>query len=424
MIKTKIIGPFTQILTLDNLPVKGSLNDTMLEIIPDGGIVVCDGKILKTGNFEKLLSGFRNHDTLVERIETDMVAIPGMIDPHTHICWAGSRAKDYSLRLTGKSYLEIAQGGGGIDSTVIKTRAASVSELEELLTERATSHLLSGVTTIEVKSGYCLSTEGEIKLLEVIGMTNRKLSVDLIPTCLAAHIRPADFDGNPSDYLKNIVNELLPEVKKRKLSNRTDIYVDNGAFRPNEAIVYLKQAKSMGFDLVIHGEQFSAGGVSLACELGAISVDHLEMAKKDEIILLAASNVIPIVLPGASLGLGSRFAPARKLLNSGCSLAIGSDWNPGSAPMGDLLLQTAILGIFEKMTAAESLAGITFRAAKALGLTDRGILKKGFLADFIGFPVSDYREILYHQGSLKPSSVWKRGKIMKKASDLTIFYNE
>jgi imidazolonepropionase len=336
--------------------------------------------------------------------------MPGVVDPHTHICWAGSRAKDYSLRLAGKSYPEIAQSGGGIADTVAKTRAATAEELENLLTSRANHHLKNGVTTIEVKSGYCLNTVGEIKLLDVIAKVNRNLQIDLISTCLAAHIKPSDFSGSRSMYLEGIVNELLPEVARRTLSSRVDIYIDNGAFTPDEARVYLAAAKKMGFELVIHGEQFSSGGVSLACELGALSVDHLEMAKQAEISLLAASDVIPIALPGASIGLGDQFAPARKLLDSGCSLAIGSDWNPGSAPMGDLLLQTAILGIFEKMTMAESLAGITFRSAKALGLSDRGIIKSGLLADLIAFPVSDYREILYNQGSLKPSVVWKRGR--------------
>ena len=166
----------------------------------------------------------------------------------------------------------------------------------------------------------------------------------------------------------------------------------------------------MGFDLVIHGDQFTEGGVALACDLGARSVDHLEILNDAEIKLLATSKVIPVVLPGSSLGLGGHFAPARKLLDAGCPLAIGSDWNPGSAPMGDLLLQTALLGIFEKMTMAESLAGITCRAAGALGLTDRGILKTGLLADMAGFMIADYREIIYHQGSLTPSVIWKRGE--------------
>jgi len=408
MAKTKIIGPFSQLLTMDTIPLKGSVNDSQLEIIPNGGVVVSEGIIVKTGNFDQLCSEFR--DLEIDRIEKDMVGMPGMIDPHTHICWAGSRAKDYSLRLAGKSYLEIAQSGGGIGDTVAKTRAASTTELEAMLTQRATNHLKNGITTIEVKSGYCLNAEGEIKMLEVIRNVNQKLLVDLISTCLAAHIKPADFEGSPSDYLKIVVNELLPEVMKRKLSKRVDIYIDEGAFTKDEARIYLNTAKKMGFDLAIHGEQFTASGVSLACELGALSVDHLELVHDHEINLLAGSTVIPVVLPGASLGLGCQFAPARKLLDTGCSLAIGSDWNPGSAPMGDLLMQTAILGIFEKMTIAESLAGITFRAAAALGLTDRGILRIGLLADIIGFPTSDYREILYNQGSLKPSMVWKRGE--------------
>jgi len=413
MAKTKIIGPFSQLLTMDTIPLKGRLNDSQIEIIPNGGVVVSEGKIVKTGNFDQLCFGFRDLDIEIDRIEKDMVAMPGMIDPHTHICWAGSRAKDYSLRLAGKSYLEIAQSGGGIGDTVAKTRAASATELEALLTERAATHLLNGITTIEVKSGYCLNAEGELKMLEVIRNVNQKLSVDLIATCLAAHIKPDDVEGSSSDYLKMVVNELLPEVIERKLSKRVDIYIDKGAFTKDEARVYLNCARNLGFDLAIHGEQFTAGGVSLACELGALSVDHLEMVQDHEINLLAASTVIPVALPGASLGLGCQFAPARKLLDAGCSLAIGSDWNPGSAPMGDLLMQTAILGIFEKMTMAESFAAITFRAAVALGLTDRGVLRIGLLADMIGFPTSDYREILYHQGSLKPSMVWKRGDIVK-----------
>ncbi len=409
MIKNRLIGPFNQLVTMDHIPLKGSVNDHQLEIIPNGGVVVCEGKIVKTGNYEQLGIEFGDRNTIIDYVDSEMVAIPGMIDPHTHICWAGSRANDYALRLAGKSYLEIALGGGGIGDTVEKTRAATAAELEVNLTERALTYLRNGVTTVEVKSGYCLNTGGEIKLLEVIGKVNKRLSIDLIPTCLAAHIKPSDFIGSQSDYLESIVKELLPEIKKQNLTNRVDIYIDKGAFTIAEARIYLNLAKQMGFDLVVHGDQFTEGGIALACELGTRSVDHLEVSNEQEIKLLASSNVIPVVLPGSSLGLGSRFAPARKLLDAGCSLAIGSDWNPGSAPMGDLLLQTALLGIFEKMTMAESLAGITFRAAMALGLTDRGILRKGFLGDMAGFPVSDYREIIYHQGSLNPSVVWKRG---------------
>ncbi|MEI6139054.1 MAG: imidazolonepropionase [Mariniphaga sp.] len=411
---TKIIGPFSQLLTMDHLPLKGSLSDSQLEIIPNAGIVVCDGMIVETGLFSQLCSTFEDLAD-IESIDIEMVVIPGMIDPHTHICWAGSRANDYALRLAGKSYLEIAQSGGGIMNTVNKTRVATVQELEILLTSRAIHHLQSGVTTIEVKSGYCLNILGELKLLEVINSLNQQIPVDLIPTCLAAHIKPADFQFSNSNYLASIVDELLPEIKRQNLTNRVDIFVDKGAFSTEEAFSYLTKAKLMGFNLVIHGEQFTSAGVALACSLGAASVDHLEAIQDHEIQLLANSNVVAVVLPGASLGLGCQFAPARKLLDTGCSLAIGSDWNPGSAPMGGLLLQTSILGIFEKMTMVESLAAITVRAAASLGLKDRGIIKKGYLADFIGFPASDYREILYNQGSLQPSGIWKRGdNIMKE----------
>ena len=409
MSNTKIVGPFSQLLTMDHLPLKGPLNDNQLEIIPNAGIVICDGQIVETGSFSQLCSTFEDLAD-IEYVDKEMVAMPGMIDSHSHICYAGTRANDYAQRLAGKSYLEIAQSGGGIMKTVTKTREATLQQLETLLTERAMRHLQSGVTTIEVKSGYCLNTSGELKLLEVINSINQHIPVDLIPTCLAAHIKPSDFQFSNSDYLANIINELLPEIKRRKLTKRIDIFIDEGAFSTEEAFDYLNRAKLMGFDLVVHGEQFTSGGVGLACSLGAASVDHLEAIQYPEIKILANSNVVAVALPGASLGLGCQFAPARKLLDAGCSLAIGSDWNPGSAPMGDLLLQTSVLGIFEKMTMAESLAAISVRAAAALGLKERGILKKGYLADFIGFPVSDYREILYNQGGLKPSKVWKRGK--------------
>ena len=410
MIKNKLIGPFTQLITMDHLPLCGSLSDSQLEIIPNGGIVIREGRIVKTGIFDKLGEEFGDRNTIIDFVDSPMVVIPGMIDPHTHMCWAGNRANDYALRLSGIDYLAIPHGEGGIESTVLKTRAAESGVLEMLLTQRALYCLEHGITTVEVKSGYCLNTDGELRLLEVISTVNKKLPVDLIATCLAAHIKPSDFLGSQKEYLSNVVLELLPEIKRRELSNRIDIYVDQGAFTVDEAYYYLSKGKEIGFDLVIHGDQFTSGGVEAACILGARSVDHLEAVKDQDISRLAISGVIPIALPGSSLGLGTPFAPARKLLDAGCSLAIGSDWNPGSAPMGNLLLQTAILGIFEKMTMAESLAGITFRSARALGLNDRGVLKSESLGDMAGFPVAHYKEILYNQGSLNPSVVWKKGE--------------
>jgi imidazolonepropionase len=403
----KLIGPFKQLLTMDGMPLRGALSDEQLEVIPNGGILISDGKILACGDFKQLKSKYQPSD--IEQLNTAYVAFPGLIDVHTHICWAGSRAEDYSMRLSGKTYLEIAAMGGGIWDTVQKTRIASMNELVELTASRANQLLKQGVTTIEVKSGYGLSVDQELKQLEAIQKANDETSVELIPTCLAAHIVPKDFSGNETEYLEYLLQKLLPHVLQLKLSKRVDIFVDHGAFSVTEARNFLLKAKAMGFESVLHGDQFSTGMAKLANEVGALSIDHLEAADEDEIAILAKGNTIPVVLPGASIGLGEPFAPARKLLDAGTSLVIASDWNPGTAPMGNLLVLAAILGISEKLTMAETWAALTFRAASALHLNNRGILKSGNLADIAAFKTSSYKEILYQQGQLNPGKVWKRG---------------
>jgi imidazolonepropionase len=396
---------------MDGLPLRGALSDDQMDIIPQGGILIKEGKIVSLGNFNLLKSTC--HPTETELLEGDFVAFPGLIDAHTHICWAGSRANDYALLQSGKTYLEIAAQGGGIWDTVLKTRAASTEELVSLTALRATQLLKQGVTTIEVKSGYGLSVGQELKILEAISKANKNTPADLIPTCLAAHIVPKDFEGGETDYLENILRNLLPAVLQRQLSKRVDIFIDHGAFSVSSAKSYLLKAKATGFELVIHGDQFSTGVAQLANEVGALSIDHLEAADDNEIAILAQWNTIPVVLPGASLGLGEPFAPARKLLDSGTSLVIASDWNPGSSPMGKLLVQAAILGTAEKLTMAETWAALTFRAAAALNLFDRGILKSGNLADVIAFKTDNYMEILYQQGQMKPELIWKKGLLLK-----------
>ena len=394
---------------MDHLPLKGSLKDAQLEVLEEAGIIHQKGMILEIGIFKDLCAKYNSSNIEIQIIEYDLVALPGFVDPHTHLCWAGSRANDYAMCLEGKSYSEIAQSGGGIWDTVTKTRNASDEELKKQLVVRASRQFNAGITTCEVKSGYALELAGELRLLEIIRSVHQEYPIDLVSTCLAAHIKPKDFEGNTVGYLQFLSKKLLPKIKAKKLSNRVDIFVEEGAFGVREAETYLVEAKKMGFDLVVHGEQFTSGGASLAVKVGAKSVDHLEMIQSKAIELLAASEVVSVALPGASIGLGCQFAPARKLFDAGCCLAIGSDWNPGSAPMGDLLLQTAILGTFEKLTNAEQLSAITFRAAHALNLDDRGILKKGNVADFIGFPCNNYQEILYQQGMLIPASIWKNG---------------
>jgi imidazolonepropionase len=410
MHKTKLIGPFRQLLTMQGLPAKGKIADTQLEILLDAGVLIRSGIIEQTGAFLDLKDQAITENLEIEELKGEYTAMPGLIDAHTHICYAGSRASDYAMRLSGMSYLEIAAQGGGIWSTVTKTRMVSEDALLLNTKQRAEIILREGVTTAEVKSGYALTVEGEIKMLEVIQKLDQQLAIDLIPTCLAAHMKPKDFEGTSLQYLEQLVTALLPQLKQRNLTNRIDIFIEKSAFQVDESLFYLRKAKELGFDITIHADQFTVGGSGIACELGAVSADHLEASTGSEIIKLAQSNTVTVCLPGASLGLGLQYAPARKLLDTGASLAIASDWNPGSAPMGDLLLQACVLGAYEHLSLAETLAAITVRAASALKLSDRGIVSKGMLADIIAFPTGDYREIIYRQGKLKPEFVWKRGK--------------
>ncbi|WOK05229.1 imidazolonepropionase [Imperialibacter roseus] len=404
----QLTGPFKQVVTLANLPTKGPITDDQLQVVPNAGIVLHGDRIVEIVDFEE---GTKKRKNVFE-MEGDYVAFPGLIDCHTHICFAGSRAKDYQLKVGGAGYQEILKGGGGIHDTVQKTRAATLAELERLVAGRATRHITEGVTTIEVKSGYGLNLADELKMLEAISRTSKEYLLDLIPTCLAAHVKPGEFD-QADEYLDFLVNNLLPQVKQEGLSNRVDIFVEDGAFDVALSRKYLTQAKELGFHLTVHADQFSSGGSKLAADIGALSADHLEASTDTDIKHLAGSNTVGVVLPGASMGLGLPFASARKLLDYGGCLAIATDWNPGSAPMGDLLMQAAVLGASQKLSMAETWAGITFRAAKALDLDDRGSLMSGNLADFIAFETTDYREVLYHQGKMKPVAVWKNGRLVE-----------
>ncbi len=409
----KLIGPFREILTLAKLPLKGALRDRDLEIISGGGILIKGKEIVAVGAFGSLYQMYQGQDLEVEEVQQDLVALPGLIDAHTHLCFAGSRAMDFAARNGGLSYLEIAAAGGGIWSTVKHTRQASQEQLETLLHQRLNRLLSDGITTVEVKSGYGLNVEEETKMLRAIKKVSGEHQSDLIVTCLAAHMVPKDFGGTEQAYLKVLLNELLPIVEAENLSRRFDIFIEKSAFSAEAAKEYLQALGQRGFDLTVHGDQFTVGGSQVAIDCGARSVDHLEVSGEKEVAALANSSVIPVALPGASIGLGCAFTPARRLLDSGASLAIASDWNPGSAPQGQLLSQAAILSSFEKLSTAEVLAGISFRAAAALGFSDRGRLQPGMLADIVTFPTNDYREILYHQGSLKAAMVWKNGNLVK-----------
>ena len=404
----KLTGPFQQIVTLNHLPLKGKLDDESLEIITNGGIISDNGKIVETGDYQLLKQKFPNSE--IDFIENEQVVIPALVDAHTHICFGGNRANDFAMRNAGKTYLEIAESGGGIWSSVKHTREASEDELVNGILERVGFLLRQGITTIEIKSGYGLNADEELKMLRAIRKAQEKTKATLVPTCLAAHLKPKDFDGSSEDYLNYIIDEILPKVKEENLATRVDIFIEKSAFQPEESKIFLEKAKQLGFQITVHADQFTPGSSRIAVEVGAKSADHLEATIDQDIELLANSNTVAIALPGASLGLGEPFSPARKILDKGGILAIATDWNPGSAPMGNLVTQASILATYQKLTTAEVLAAITFRAAYALDLEDRGVLAEGKKADFLTYETDNFQNILYHQGSLKPKSIYINGE--------------
>ena len=387
------------------LPERGAISDNSLEIIDDGGVVIEDGKIIEIGDF--LLLSKNNFD--VREINYPCVLLPGFIDSHTHVCHYGNRSDEYAKRNSGISYQQILEEGGGIYNTMNSTSNSTDEQLKDNTLNRLKRHFQEGVLTCEVKSGYAPNLENEVRMLKIINEIDSSNDIDLIPTCLAAHVTPKKYESSKK-YLDSILNDLLPIIKEENLSNRVDIFIEEKAFSVTEASNFLEKVKS-DFHITAHANQFSSGGLKVGIDNGAVSVDHLEVITDKEIVYLSKSDTTGVVLPGCSLGLGIPFAPARKLLDNNCKVSIASDWNPGSAPMGDLLMQASLLGSTEKLSNAEVLAGITCRSANALSLEDRGSLENGKIADMIGFKTNDFRDILYNQGKLKPSFICKRGKI-------------
>ena len=396
-----LYGPFSELISLSQLETHGAIADEHIHVKRNTGIVVEDGIIKEIDDYSLLLQKYRDIFT-VSPDNNPWVALPSYVDCHTHICWAGTRVNDYAARVAGKSYLEIAAAGGGIMTTVNATREANQEQLIAGIVDRANKHLRRGISVIEVKSGYGLTVDDELKMLRAIKAANRDTAATLIPTFLGAHIKPKDFTGSNTQYLNMLLEQVIPIIQKEELAHRADIFVEEGAFTTDEARDYIIELQKLGFHVTMHVDQFHSEGGKVANELKCVSADHLEYTDEHGIAAFANSTTVAVALPGASLGLGMQYAPARALLDAGACLAIASDWNPGSAPMGDLVTQASLLGASEKLTIAETLVGITTRAAHALRI-DSTSIEVGKRAQFNIYETNDFRTIFYQQGQLTPS---------------------
>jgi len=327
--------------------------------------------------------------------------VPALIDPHTHAIWAGDRLDDFEARLQGIPYEQILARGGGIYQTIRHTAQASVEELVALAIPRIQQLMRSGAATIEIKSGYGLTLEAEIKILEAIALlptafAQRGITLPEIVPTLLIHVPPRE---GRATYLQTVCSELIPEVARRGLAQAVDIFIEREAFTVQEAEQVLRVAQAHGLGIKAHADQFHAlGGVELAVRLGALSVDHLEASGEAQIRALAGSSTIATLLPGVSLHLGLPPAPARALIEAGAAVALGSDLNPGSSPLFSMQLAMALGVRLYRLTPAEALIASTVNAAAALGLSDRGALVPGARGDLLVLSSPDWRDLPYTLG--------------------------
>ncbi len=383
-------------------------------IIPDGAVVIRAGQIEWVGPTSELppvSSGAEVIDA------TGKTVLPGLIDSHTHLVFAGSRENEFEQRLLGRTYQEIAAQGGGINATVRLVRQASKEELKVLARGRLDRLLRFGVTTVEVKSGYGLSLEDELKCLEVIADLNAEGPQELVPTFLGAHGVPPEFRDDREGYLRLLLDDMLPEVARRRLAEFCDVFCETGVFGLEETERILTRARELGLGLKVHADELTPlGGAEVAARLGAVSADHLLCVSDAGVDALAASGTVATLLPGTAFFLGMAYAPARRLIDRGAAVALASDCNPGTCPTENLPLVGTIACTQMGMLPAEAVTALTLNAAAALGRSDRlGSLAVGKQADLIICDVPNYQHLVYHFGVHHVEQVVKRGRVVWKA---------
>lgn len=382
-------------------------------IIRNGALAVRGGRIAAIGTTPALSKRFRPKRTLDA---SGRVLTPGLVDPHTHFIFAGDRFDEFELRLRGASYEQISRGGGGILSSVRRTRSASLETLVEESLPRLRRMLATGTTTAEIKSGYALDPTGEIRMLEAVRALSGKTPVTLIPTFLGAHALPRNYRRKPDRYVDLVVERMLPEVARRRLARFCDVFCEPGFFTPAQSRRVLEAGKAHGLTPRIHADEFvRSGGAKLATELGAISADHLGAIRKQDIRLLARSETIATLLPGTLYFLRKpHVPPARELIRAGAAVALGSDFNPGSNLSGSLPMAMNQACLMTGLSPAEALTACTLNAAYACGVgKEVGSLTNGKRADAVLWAVDDYRQIAFEYGSPLVHTVLKGGRIVR-----------
>jgi imidazolonepropionase len=410
-----LITHASQLLTIpshDQGPQRGDrLGD--LAIIADGALAVSDGSIVDLGPAAELVVKHQAAQT----VDADgRVVMPGFVDPHTHVVFAGDRANEFERRIAGATYMEIMNAGGGIMSTVRATRAASLDELIDQTRARLDRMLAHGTTTAEAKTGYGLEIAAELKMLDAIARLDAEHPIDLVPTFLGAHAIPAEYTGREDTYTDLVIHEMLPAVTHH--ASRImfcDVFCEDGAFTLEQSRRILEKAQALGFALKIHVDEFEPlGGARLGVELGAVSVDHVVTTPIEEIELLGRSSTIAVSLPGTPFGLAHRdYTPAKAILSAGGALALATDINPGTTWNESMQMIVALACRYLKLTQAQALAAATINAAHAIGRGGSiGSLEIGKQADVLIMDVSDYRSIGYRYGTNLVRSVFKRGQVV------------
>ncbi len=382
-----------------------------LSIIENGGLLVRDSVIEAVGTSEEIEGRLPDDSKVVDA--RGRAVLPGFVDAHAHPVFGGNRVDEFELRARGATYEEIAASGGGIRSTVRKTRAASEAQLLEQAQKHARWYLRCGTTTMEAKSGYGLSLVEELKILRVIRQLNETTPIEFVPTFLGAHAIPEEFAGHPERYTDCVVNEILPEVVRQRLAESCDIFCEPGYFDHSATRRILGAAKAAGLKLRMHADQLTnSGGAALAAELGAMTADHLEQTDATGIAALKAAGVQPILLPGSVYSLGKTGYPrVREMISAGLAVVLATDFNPGSSPTPSIPMIFSLAATQMKMTPAECITATTINAAHSLGRGDKiGSLEPGKVANFAILDCEDYRELAYYFGLPQIHAVFVRGE--------------